>query len=243
MNTSEEIKTELNSLTEQRQDLLNLARDNSDFLKFGSSYQHWYSRACKVVEYLAPERLEEFTSYYLADPKRKSLHSTAYVIQDYIKGIYARTDPDGWSPKYIVRLRITNQVHVLASLSSRIDSVLQDITGHLFAELQDSELTAANQLKKTSLRAAGALAGVVLERHLQRSTQNHNISIRKKSPTIADLNDPLKDAGVYDLPTWRKIQLLADIRNLCVHQKDKEPTADEVDDLISGVNSVIKSVF
>ena len=121
--------------------------------------------------------------------------------------------------------------------------MLQDITGHLFAELQDSELVAADQLKKVSKRAAGALAGVVLERHLQRVTQNHRISIRKKSPSISDLNDPLKNAGVYDVPTWRKIQLLADIRNLCAHQKNREPTDDEVDEIISGVNWVIKSIF
>jgi hypothetical protein len=121
--------------------------------------------------------------------------------------------------------------------------VLQDVTGHLFAELQDSELIAAVQLKKVSRRAAGALAGVVLERHLQRAAENHKISIRKKAPTISDLNDPLKQAGVYDVPMWRKIQLLADIRNLCSHQKTLEPTDEQVDELISGVNSVIKSVF
>ncbi|MCJ7812556.1 hypothetical protein MUP95_04455, partial [bacterium] len=113
----------------------------------------------------------------------------------------------------------------------------------LFAELQDSELNAAVQLKKISKRAAGALAGVVLERHLQRIAENHKIVIRKKSPTISDLNDPLKQEGVYDVPTWRKIQLLADIRNLCSHQKESEPTDEQVDELISGVNSVIKSVF
>ncbi len=140
-------------------------------------------------------------------------------------------------------IRILNQMQILVSLSSRIDSVLQDVTGHLFAELQDSELDAATQLKKISRRAAGALAGVVLERHLQRAAKNHKISIRKKAPTISDLNDPLKQAGVYDVPIWRKIQLLADIRNLCSHQKSAEPTDEQVEELIAGVNSVIKSVF
>lgn len=142
-----------------------------------------------------------------------------------------------------MHLKTTNQAQILKSLSSRLDGVLQDITGHLFADLQDSELTAADQLKKVNLRAAGALAGVVLERHLQRAAQNHNISINKKSPTISDLNDPLKNTGVYDLPTWRKIQLLADLRNICVHEKGKEPTDEDVDELISGVNWAIKSVF
>ena len=241
MNTSEDIKKELSSLTEECEDLLNLAQDSKDCLEFGTVYQGWYSRAYKVVQYLAPERLEEFTYYYLIDPKRKSFSSTTYAIQDYIRGVVPSESQ--WDPYYVVRIRIINQVQILGSLSARIDSVLQDITGHLFAELQDSELTVAAQLKKVNLRAAGAIAGVVLERHLQRATQNHSIPIRKKSPTIADLNDPLKQAEVYSVPMWRKIQLLADIRNLCVHQKDKEPTAEEVDDLISGVNSVIKSVF
>ena len=113
----------------------------------------------------------------------------------------------------------------------------------MFAELQDSELSAAAQLKKINLRAAGALAGVVLERHLQRVNVNHNAAPNKKNPTIAYLNDPLKQAGVYDVPTWRKIQLLADIRNICSHQKNVDPTSDQVDELIAGVNSVIKSVF
>ena len=33
-----------------------------------------------------------------------------------------------------------NQMQIIVSLSSRIDSVLHDVTGHLFAELHNSEL-------------------------------------------------------------------------------------------------------
>jgi hypothetical protein len=83
----------------------------------------------------------------------------------------------------------------------------------------------------------------VLERHLQRVAYNHNVTIKKKNPTIAELNDPLKDANVYDTPTWRKIQFLADIRNLCSHNKDKEPSKEQVDELIDGVNLIIKTIF
>ena len=242
MNASEQIKKEFKFLVEQQSNLLNLVENEEDYVEFGMTYQHWYSRACKVVESLAPERMEEFISYYLIDPKRKIITTNNYVIQDYIKGSALPSNLRG-EQNTLLWLRITNQMHILFSLDSRIDSVLQDITGHLFADLQDSELAAADQLKKVSRRAAGALAGVVLERHLQRVVQNHRISMRKKSPSISDLNDPLKNAGVYDVPTWRKIQLLADIRNLCAHQKNREPTDDEINDLISGVNSVIKSIF
>jgi hypothetical protein len=246
MITSEEIKKELKALLDKQKDLIQLAKKNDDILKFGTKYQRWYSRAYKLVESLAPERLTEFSSFYLIDPKRKITDAGNYVIQDYIKGIGARTDQFDrplWDTNNLTMIRVMNQMQIIDSLSSRIDSVLQDVTGHLFAELQDSELKAAVQLKKISKRAAGALAGVVLERHLQRTAKNHQITIRKKSPTISDLNDPLKQATVYDVPTWRKIQLLADIRNLCSHQKASEPTDDQIDELISGVNSVIKSVF
>lgn len=246
MGTKEDIKKELSALLDEQQKLITLAKDNKDIIEFGTSYQRWYSRAYKLVEALAAERLPEFVSYYLIDPKRKVADAGNYVIQDYIKGIGARTnryDKPLWDTNNLAAIRIVNQLQIISSLSSRIDSVLQDVTGHLFAEIQDAELLAAKRLTKISKRAAGALAGVVLERHLQRAADNHSISIGKKSPTISDLNDPLKNKGVYDTPVWRKIQLLADIRNLCSHQKAMEPTDEQVDELIAGVNSIIKTVF
>jgi hypothetical protein len=110
MNTSEAIKKELKNLLENQEDFVNLAKDNMDILEFGTSHQHWYSRAYTLIKYLAVDRLSEFASYYLIDPK------------------------------------------------------------------------------------------------------------------------------------W-KIQLLADIRNLCRHQKALEPTDEQVDELISGINAAIKSIF
>lgn len=242
----EELKNEIAALLEEQSKLVKLASSIEVLLEFGWKYQAWYSRATKVVESLAPERLDEFVGYYLIDPKRKATDSANYVIQDYIKAVAAKQTSSYkplWDINSTIQIRITNQAQIIQSLSSRIDSVLQDVTGHLFAELQDKELEAAKQLLKVSYRAAGALAGVVLERHLQRAATNHGLTITKKSPTISDLNDPLKQKGVYGVPTWRKVQLLADIRNLCSHQKDEEPTKEQVGELISGVNVIIKSVF
>ena len=34
-----------------------------------------------------------------------------------------------------------------------------------------------------------------------------------------------------------------DIRNLCDHDKTKEPTPEQVDDLIDGVSKTIKTLF
>lgn len=101
----------------------------------------------------------------------------------------------------------------------------------------------ARNLVKVSLRAAGSLAGVVIENHLQKLAKNHAIKVRKKNPTISDLNDPLKNAEVFDTPTWRKVAYLADIRNMCSHKKDAEPTKDQVAELIDGANWLAKNLF
>ncbi len=112
------------------------------------------------------------------------------------------------------------------------------------ADLFDSEIAAATELIKHKFnRSAGALAGVVLERHLKQVCNNHNVKVTKKNPNIADLNNILKNAGIIEMSTWRFIQYLADVRNLCDHDKNTEPNNDEVSDLINGVKKIIKTVF
>ena len=91
-------------------------------------------------------------------------------------------------------------------------------------------------------RAAGAICGVVLEKHFSGVCDKRSIILKKKNPTIADYNDALKD-NAYDTIEWRRIQRLGDIRNLCDHSKDREPTKDEVEELISGTERTIKTVF
>ena len=108
----------------------------------------------------------------------------------------------------------------------------------------DSELDAADDLfKKKHLRAAGTLAGVTIEAHLSRIAKNHQLSITKRDPTIGDLNETLKAGDILDIPIWRHIQRLADIRNLAAHAKDRDPTHDEIQDLLSGARRIISSVF
>lgn len=247
MPVEDDIKNELETLLSQQTMLLDLLgkKDLPSMLAFGASYQAWYTRATKLMESLAPERLAEFTGYYRIDSRRKSLTAMNYVIQDYVGGYAPIIDSFGKKPfdeQNVTGARLLNQMQILASLSSRFGTVLADVRGAILAELEDRELDAARQLVLINLRAAGALAGVVLERHLQRVAVNHGIVLKKKEPTIADLNDPLKEKGAYGLPVWRKIQYLADIRNLCSHQKSQDPTEEQVTELIDAVNAIVKSV-
>ena len=97
-------------------------------------------------------------------------------------------------------------------------------------------------------RGNQASAGTAASRLKQRPhassahTKGRSATI-KKNPTLADLNDSLKASDIYDTPTWRKIQHLGDIRNLCDHKKDRSPTEAEATELITGVKVIVKTIF
>ena len=136
------------------------------------------------------------------------------------------------------------QLAILKSVEERFESSLFDIRQLVQADIFDSELDAAKELAKNKFtRAAGAVAGVVLERHLAHVCDNHSIKVSKKTPGIFDLNNALKEANVLDVPQWRFVQHLADIRNLCDHNKQTEPSPEQVDDLVAGVMKITKTVF
>jgi hypothetical protein len=215
----------------------------SDVWFFRYKYQSWYSKAIKSIEFLAPDRLQEFKSYYEINPKRKSLGYGTFVIQDYFKGVAPNEiqHPDFNSINQVL-ICCVNQLTILQAAQERIDSVLQDLRGVILADLQDEEIATANALKKVNLRAAGALSGVIVERHLLNVVANHGISISKRNSTIANLNEALKAADIIDIPTWRKISYLADLRNLCSHKKDKDPSTAQVDELLDGIAWLVKNV-
>jgi hypothetical protein len=136
------------------------------------------------------------------------------------------------------------QLAIVQAAAARFESSLFEIKQLVQADLLDSEIDAAEELAKSKfIRAAGALGGVVLERHLAQVCIDHQINIGKKNPTIIDFNEALKAGGVIDVPQWRFIQHLADIRNLCDHGRTPEPTTDQVLDLIAGVKKVTKTVY
>lgn len=237
------IHKEMTSLYEEGAKLA-VAFQEKKAKQFQYAYQRWYTKALKAVESLAPDRHAEFRNYYEVDPKRKTLGYGTYVIQDYLKGVAPNSFnyPDFDSNNQVLTC-FFNQLTILKAVEERIDSVLTNIEGELFGELQDSEIVVARQLAKISVRAAGALVGVVIEGHLQKVASAHGVKVAKKNPTIADLNDPLKAASVIDTPAWRKISFLADLRNLCSHKKNSEPTKEQVEELIHGAEWLTKNIF
>lgn len=225
---------------------LNLSqKELKEMPDFTQRYQSWYSEAVVCISQLLPERLEDFISYYKPLKTRKNIDSENYTVSDYLKGleitrgIYAEkvVGRDAAIPAF------DQQVNIIESLKKRFESSLFDIQTLVQADLFDNELHAAQELNKKGFhRGAGALAGVVLEGHLRTICTQHKITAPKNA-MLGKLNDLLKENSVLDIPTWRFIQHLIDLRNLCDHKKAKEPTKEDIDGLVEGVRKVTKTVF
>ncbi len=211
---------------------------------FDRTYQSWYSEAVALIRQLLPDRLEDFKRHYEKPKSRKDIDFENYRIEDCLQGlVITRYEERKAGPESAIP-HVRQQVAILRAVEARFESTLFDIKQLVQADVFDSEVDAARELaKKGFLRGAGAIAGVVLERHLGDVCDNHRLKTRKKNPTISDHNDLLKANSVINVPTWRQIQRLGDLRNLCDHSKGRDPTKDEIEELISGVDRITHSLF
>lgn len=212
---------------------------------FRTEYQAWYSESLAVLKQLLPDRAEDFVRHYQKPKGRKDIDFENYRIEDYLQDLQVTR---GYDKQVVVDgsaaiPQFEQQQAILKAATARFKSSLFEIRQLVQADLLDSEIEAAEVLSRHKFaRAAGALLGVVIEKHLAQVCSNHAIAIAKKNPTIADFNEALKAAGVVDIPLWRFIQHLADIRNLCDHAK-VEPKAEQVTDLLDGTKKITKTLF
>ena len=245
-----QVAMEYECFPEQVEELYGKHADGKKCLKslpnFGKDYQSWYSETSAVIKQLLPDRFDDFVRHYQKPKPRKDITFENYRIEDYLQGL---TVTRGWEKEKVVGQEAAiphfrQQLAILEAVESRFESTLFDIRQLVQADLFDSEIEAARELlKKGFVRASGAVVGVVLEKHLAQVAENHNVKTRKKHPTISDFNDLLKNGGVLDTPSWRQIQRLADVRNLCDHNKDRDPTEQEAEELINGVEKFTKTLF
>lgn len=216
----------------------------ADLPSFTDTYQAWYSEAQTVIRQILPERLNDFVRLYEKPKTRKEIDYENYRIEDFLQGLTVTQAGKEIVGPYAAIPHFRQQLSILKAAKSRFKSSLFDIRQLVQADLFDSELGAARSLAERGfLRAGGAISGVVLERHLGQVCANHSLKIGKKTPAIADFNDALKAADVVDTATWRFIQYLADIRNLCDHSKGTDPTPEMLNDLTNGVSKILKTLF
>ena len=193
--------------------------------KFKLDYQDWYSSSSALLERnYNKERTSEFKSEY--ENNIKKIISANYMSQN---------------TEYKLVDSFKHQASILNALPQYLEHRLSDIELTVASILMGDELLEAEYLlKKGFIRVAGALAGVVLERHLKMRCDKNEPKLKyPKNANISKLNDILKDNNLLDIPEWRKIQYLGDIRNKCDHDKKVEPKKEEVTELISKVKEMI----
>ena len=218
-----------------------------DLPSFPDEYQAWYSEAKALVRQLLPDRSDDFSGYYEKPKTRKEITFESYRISDYLEGL--RVTGSGFPAEEIVDPsaaipRFKQQLAIVKAISNRFESSLFDIRQLVQADLFDSELEAAKALVKQGfLRGGGAMAGVVMEKHLAQVCENRKVKLPKKALTIGDFNDALKKAEAIDLPQLRFNQHLGALRNLCDHNKDAAPTKEQVNELVDGVMKLTKTLF
>lgn len=223
------------------------ADEKEKFLKasFKDNYNSWYNESLSVIKQLMPERLDEFVSYYkILKRKDQDISYLSYTISDYLLGVVVKELGQVKVGGTAAVPKFQQQLQIVLPLKKRFESSLYDIKQLVQADLMDSEIDSAKLLLKNGfLRAAGAICGVVLEKHFSTICQARGLKQSKKNPCLNDYNQLLKDEGIIDTPTWRKISYLADIRNLCDHNKKDEPTKDQLTDLVNGTEKIIRTVF
>lgn len=231
---------ELDSPTYLREHILNVwdevfIEQHSE-MSFSDRYQIWYSEAYELIRQVLPSRLEDFASYYKKPKGVSGLDMSKYLI-DTCRMDFGRADE--------TYFRLYQQQYlILKAVANVFDSSLYDIKQLLQADVFDSEVDSARELcKKGFYRAAGAICGVVIEKHLSEVCTQRQIKVSKRHPVINDYNELLKSNNVIDISVWRNIQRLADLRNMCDHHKDVEPTKDNIEELIAGTDKILKTIF
>ncbi|MGA9601237.1 MAG: hypothetical protein WBS22_13475 [Methylocystis sp.] len=161
--------------------------------KFNTPYEAWYSESLALIRQLLPDRLQDFREHFEAPKNRKEITYATYRIQDALKGLSVSSGDRVIVDNKAAIPHFQQQIGILKAAQKRFESSLFEIRQLVQADLFDSELGAARELLKNKfLRAAGAVAGVVLEKHLRQVCEDHGLTISKKNPTINDLNELLK---------------------------------------------------
>ncbi len=241
-NLKEILEKEINDLIENGEKLY-LTFNYDEFTR--NNYQVWFSKSNKIVELLLPERYQEFKEYYSTDKIQSYLDKIK--IKLFLSGFFYEEKE---AEKKSIKTLFSQQIAILKSCKEILNSKFNNIQYEMFIELNETELDTAKSLIKINLRASGCIAGVVLEKYLKSLLNKYNPNHGKKDNELSlnVINELLKEKA-YDTKTFKNIQYLSDIRNLCDHDKKdsegktKEPTKEDVETLIENTERIMKTIY
>jgi hypothetical protein len=200
-------------------------------------YHTWYTSARVLLVQVASGMEKDFVRLY--EGSGRSVTSISEIEQMGISDALARWS---WTPAQSVMVtKLNSQAGMIASLPKIIELHASNLRSLVAYDLMTDELAAAEHLVGTGYtRAAGAVASVVLERHLKLMCASRDIAVGDRE-MVGSLNQKLKDQ-YSDPADYKKVGWFSEIRAQCDHDKGKEPDTTAVTDLISGVKKFISTV-
>ena len=203
----------------------------------------WYSKALRALHLLSTRRSQDVQGRARDGYTGRTLRSQDTACH---AGMDMAITPHG---ETISRVHMTflahfyQQLSILNAVRDSLHYVLADLQSALYGEVGDHVLATVYTLfQHGHRRAAGALAGVLLEIHLAQVAAKHRITVCPTSPDVATLNTALKRDGIYDGEVWSLIQRLGTLRDVCVDSCERDPTVDELTTFIHGVQTVRQKV-
>jgi hypothetical protein len=240
MLTEEVARKQLETLYKEGRVLVTAFSKEEETDSFEEEYQSWYSRSLPLMKQLALDRYWEFQSYYFTDPKYAYFNAGTYVVQDYFRG-RDFVDQD-FDPRPDTARCFKNQLAILKSVADRLAWSELDTADQAERGLQLALLETARGLMGIDARAAGALAGTVLQGHLKKLAAAHKLRFRKQAPPLREYIDALHAAKVFDIPVHAQAIWLAEISDRS-RAEGETPTKLQVRDLIDGNRWLLSNVF
>ena len=203
-------------------------------LDFQIEYQTWFSLSCKLIERVMPERLTEFKVCYSGD---------SYSMSNYF--LKQRTFYSSFQEILVsYNENFKRQLSILSGVVTCLDSSLLNIRNEVYYEYQEDEINAAREVSKVSLRAAGVIGRLVIEKHLKNIAESRAIAVKSKLsiPGLADYIASLRSASIIQESEKKKLEYLKELGNKCAHDKGVEPTTDEVNELLDGAKWCIANI-
>ena len=207
------------------------------------SYPSWYTRVLRIMRTVIAHRSHDAADQEKVgeDGNRPALYAAPHEA-----GIGMAIAENG---EMIASAQLTflahfhHQLRSLHSVRNGLEYVLADMQGALYSEVGEHVLAAAYELfRRGHGRAAGTLAGVLLEIHLAKVAAKYRVPHCSNAIGITPLNEALKRGGIYDGEVWRFIQHLGALRHTCVDASMRDPTVDELTTLFQGVETIRKTV-
>ncbi len=216
--------------------------ENLDPRDVNERYQLWFTQTLRLVERLLPERRREFEGYYRSDQESRDQAATISAILGSLSRPRATTEKrEALAGLFDPGLEQATFLHLLGMQLAILASALPSLLAQ--QRRPDRGLQAARLLlAKGHRRAAGALAGAVLESHLLTVAQRHDVALAESdAASVSRLGRALRKAGVCDAARSRQIRRLAELSDSCV-RSEKRISPKLVSELLSGVEETLLNV-